>query len=207
MREVTTTATVYQYSELSETAKKSAYQRWAENCLDYEWWECTEESFKEILSIFGFNMEKIEFSGFSSQGDGASFFGSGTYKRGWKKAFHDAYGKTVPDGYAEIYRHLCAIDAIQREYFYRIVVDIKRNHYCHYSHSRAMDIQLEDIRGWKWERPLQNDSTVEDNFRLLADELYRMLEREYDYLRSRETFEDFMAHECEYTEEGEVYRD
>ena len=44
---------------------------------DFNWWECTEEHTKEHLrSEYGFAMDELQWSGFCSQGDGASFTGA-----------------------------------------------------------------------------------------------------------------------------------
>jgi hypothetical protein len=47
------------------------------NVEHYDWWEYTEENTKEHLRIeYGFIMDGLLWSGFSSQGDGASFTGA-----------------------------------------------------------------------------------------------------------------------------------
>lgn len=48
--------------------------RWRQ--LDHGWWETTRECFKASMRVVGIEVEKIYFSGFSSQGDGACFEGS-----------------------------------------------------------------------------------------------------------------------------------
>ena len=66
------TITVYKFNELSENAKKTAIEKnrnW--HVSDSNWYEYTLESWKQLLSSIGIENAEIQFSGFSSQGDGA----------------------------------------------------------------------------------------------------------------------------------------
>lgn len=85
---------VYKYDELDDKAQERAYEKWAENALDYEWWDCSYDDFDSVATALGFSidrkdsswisngithhsqMPKIYFSGFWSQGDGLCFSGS-----------------------------------------------------------------------------------------------------------------------------------
>ena len=40
-----------------------------------KWWDCVESDFKEDMLLVGIDVDRIFFSGFSSQGDGACFVG------------------------------------------------------------------------------------------------------------------------------------
>ena len=73
----TKTYTIYNYSELSDKAKEKAIE-WAQNCLreDNYYFEDVQDNWREKLEKFGFSEVKISFTGFWSQGDGASFTGS-----------------------------------------------------------------------------------------------------------------------------------
>ena len=66
---------IYKFSELSKTAQNNAIEhtRSDEYYLDYEWYSFTYEDFKTILELIGFYNIETRFSGFYSQGDGASF--------------------------------------------------------------------------------------------------------------------------------------
>lgn len=64
----------YTYDQLEASAKERAKQWWAEGSGDDNWWyETTLDEAKEGLSKIGFSDPDISFSGFGSQGDGASF--------------------------------------------------------------------------------------------------------------------------------------
>jgi len=45
------------------------------NTQHTEWWDCTYDDFKSDMSLTGIDVAKMMFSGFWSQGDGASFTG------------------------------------------------------------------------------------------------------------------------------------
>ena len=65
-------------TELKERDPKrfeKEYYKWAENALDYEWYDYVEETFIEDCGKLGVRVDKITFSGFWSQGDGAAFTG------------------------------------------------------------------------------------------------------------------------------------
>lgn len=68
------------FYELSAEAKKKAIEEERETIrgrFDWEWWQYTVESFVNEVSILDFYIEArdVEFSGFYSKGDGASFTG------------------------------------------------------------------------------------------------------------------------------------
>ena len=67
---------VFKFSELDDRAKERARDWYRNGALDYEWWDCTFDDAKQCLALAGFDVDKIYFSGFSSQGDGACFNGS-----------------------------------------------------------------------------------------------------------------------------------
>jgi hypothetical protein len=73
--ETETEQTEFIYEDLSPKAKEKALM-WFSSTLDYEWWEGTYDSAKEDAKAKGFDIEDIRFSGFWSQGDGASWTGS-----------------------------------------------------------------------------------------------------------------------------------
>lgn len=50
------------------------YRQW--NVEHVDWWDCVEETFKSDMAAIGVRVDKILFSGFWSQGDGACFEGA-----------------------------------------------------------------------------------------------------------------------------------
>lgn len=67
------TKTVYKLSELSPKAKDRAIEHWRELQSHDEIHESIYEDAKTCLAYFGFTEIEISYSGFGSQGDGASF--------------------------------------------------------------------------------------------------------------------------------------
>lgn len=62
-----------EFEDLSQQAKDNAIRLYGEPPDD--WYECVYERFKEEGFAKGFSIDEIQFSGFSSQGDGASWTG------------------------------------------------------------------------------------------------------------------------------------
>lgn len=91
----TKTIELFTFDELSETAKQNAIKQLWDINIDYEWYECTIEEFKDQLYFAGFSNIKIDFSGFYSQGDGLSFTGDFNNKNINKKA--DIYYQSIKD--------------------------------------------------------------------------------------------------------------
>lgn len=69
--------TLYQFDELNDKAKEKARNYYCENWMSHEWWDSTYEYMKEEGEHkHGFRVDDIRFSGFWSQGDGASWCGA-----------------------------------------------------------------------------------------------------------------------------------
>ncbi len=64
------------FTELPDNLKQKVLQKhWTIN-INHEWWDLTVDNLeKQLEEDFGFSNVKISFSGFASQGDGASFTG------------------------------------------------------------------------------------------------------------------------------------
>ena len=75
----TKTINVYSFDELSEQAKEKAREWFRAGTLDYEWWDGVFEDAKRVGALIGIGIDDIRFSGFWSQGDGASLSGTYTY--------------------------------------------------------------------------------------------------------------------------------
>lgn len=67
--------TAYRYQDLNDHAKERARLWYVEHGLSYDWWDDVYEMAKEDGVELGFNIDDINFSGFWSQGDGASWTG------------------------------------------------------------------------------------------------------------------------------------
>lgn len=198
--------TVYKFSELSDRAKERARDWFRQGDLDYDWWEFIYEDAAHIADLLGIDLRTkrvklmngdvrydpcIFFSGFCSQGDGACWEGTYSYKRGSVKAV-----KEYAPQDRELHRIAECLFDIQRKRFYRVTASVK--HRGHYYHSGCMDIDVDmDI----------NDTGVADDVRQLlcdfADWIYKQLNSEYDYRMSDEAVDEGIeANEYEFNEDG-----
>lgn len=76
----------YQFAQLDNHAKEVARNWYREGGLDYNWWDITDE-WKTEIEEMGFQNVDIAFSGFYSQGDGASFTGNHFDLNKWTEWF------------------------------------------------------------------------------------------------------------------------
>ena len=162
MRMQTNTFPVYTYGELSDEAK-SKVQSWWSADLDYD---CIYEDAATIADLFGLDIRRtrktlmngghrydptIYWSGFWSQGDGASFEGTYKYKKGALKAVKAYCGD------AEVHRIVNGLQDVQRRHFYKLTARMGRgagsNFYSHsntcllYTSDAADDLLCVDLGG------------------------------------------------------------
>jgi hypothetical protein len=203
--------TVYQVGELSDRAKDKA-RAWYREAGPYDdWHECVFDDFETICAILGVRLKTrsvglygggtrqkpcIWFSGFSSQGDGASFEGALGFAKGAPKAIR----AHAPED-SELHHIADALQAIQRRNFYQLRADIsQRWRYCH---EYSMSITVERDSPNNQAMTADAEDTVTELLRDLARWLYRQLEREYDYQTSDEvTDEAILANEYTFTGDG-----
>lgn len=172
MRTITIEKTLYTIHELKAQNQKAfdnALSEWAESqCADSYWYERTIDDFREYARFLGFDIADngVSFTGFGSQGDGASFRGqfslsgygltleSGGYSqcapivethkaiKTAKRCFYRALCKAIP---VEYMRDIRGLFANPKSCAY-VVID-KSGHYPHeyaMSHDSGVDI-LSDI--------------------------------------------------------------
>jgi hypothetical protein len=197
MRQITTN--LYRFSELSDSAKETARNWYRENALDYEWYDFTIEDAKEIGKLFGLEIDKIYFSGFWCQGDGASFTGSYSYAKGALKAVK-AYAPTD----TELHSIVSDLQSIQTRNFYSLGASISVSG--HYSHSGSMSFTTYGDCKLDYHDITESDeSALTDQLRYFADWIYKRLYDEYYYLMSDECIDETIeANEYEFTESGDI---
>ena len=151
MRTETTTRTLYKFSELSPEAQQHALEeqsRFESEVFDPEY---IYDDAATIADLFGLDIcqtretrtngehyyaPTIYYSGFSSQGDGACFEGTYSYKPGSLKAVKDYAGQDE-----RLHRIVKALQDIQRKNFYQLTARCK--HSGHYYHSGCMSVDVE----------------------------------------------------------------
>ena len=206
MRTVTEIKTIYKFDELGEYAKQNALSEWHENGLDYEWYDCVYEDAKEIGRRMGIKIDKIFFSGFSCQGDGACFEGEYAYAKGCQKAVRD-YAPVDE----ELHRIVDTLVAIQRPHFYQLSARVKQSgHYLHRFCTSFGVYKADPVTGcddnlsYFGEDARKDEENLIETIRDFMLWIYRQLESEYDVLSSMEYFQECaLASQWEFSEDGE----
>ena len=186
------TITTYSFSELSEEAKQKAIEngRISEIEVCDEWYEFVYEDFTNKLEKLGYIDPQFQFSGFWSQGDGASFTCEVDLET-WIK------GK-------DKYKHLSA-------YISDGLVEATITRLTHqYSHKNTCTAEITYLLAvlTPEEEELINELEAElEAERLqLCEDLYADLEKEYEHFISDESIvESLEANEVEFLEDGTVY--
>ena len=221
MRVMTITKEVYTFEELDESAKEKAREWWRKGALDYDWWQWTYDDFERICEVLGVEIaqnrpninhgkgKQLWFSGFYSQGDGACFAGTYTYKKGSCKAI-----RALRPMDEELHRIADTLRDLQRVVFYDAYVSITQDG--RYSHPGTMSASIEPYAEVAYPQisnacyfPTAFQEKLTDDFlealRDLAHWLYRTLEREHDYLLSDESVdESIRINEYEFTSDGRI---
>jgi hypothetical protein len=179
-----------------------------------DWYEFTIDYWKEKLEALGYGNPDIMFSGFWSQGDGASF------------TCDQVPLPSTDPGVMEAWNQLVRAAALLGEDITEEPGDLaygsmKRSRGCHYYHESSVDLYQE------WNDPPYGNMTppdglqpfvdaliaavesyfsnLEDTVRDLCRQIYRDLEKEYEYLTSDEAVEETLdANEYEFDEEGDI---
>ena len=184
--------TVYDFSELSDSAKDNAIAKYACN---YDWWDSSYDDFVQVLEILGFDVQNyanpkngpnIEFSGFSHQGSYAAFSGSYCYRKNMMKAIKEYAPKD------EVLHEIAsALFEMQRTCFYALSAKFT------YSYYRGYSIDMEDSRRqYGWMDSIETEGEFRRILKKLSNWIYDSLEKEYEYRMSYECFQD----ECDANE-------
>ena len=197
--------TLYQFNELSDKAKEKARDWYREGALDYEWYDSVYEDAGAIAKILGITFAEkkndrpaIQFSGFSSQGDGASFTGKYAYAKGAHKAIRAYASKD-----AELARIADELLALQRAANYQLTATIYR-HSSHYVHDMTMGFDVYKLGNSHTQDATQEqEDALKEALRGFARWIYRQLEQEHDYLLSAECVDaTIIANEYEFEADG-----
>jgi hypothetical protein len=178
----------------------------------HDWWDCTYDDFVGYAADRGFVIDPkhIQFTGFWSQGDGASFTGSVDVPK--FIAFHKL--ETAYPWIMKLFEHGGEVDATA----WRI-----SNRYAHENTCRAQVITCDefsaviDTKGddtryaviVEWDTQLQSDldqlgKDIEQTRRELCRHLYQQLEAEYDHLTSDDAvWEAIVANDLHNQEEDD----
>lgn len=224
------TITAYKYDELQGRAKEKASEKLREWATDHEWWDGVYDLAKEDGEQRGFEIDDIRFSGFWSQGDGASWTG---YVK--ISTFLDWYMETYPED--PFHAQYIVLRELVRDDWIDAKVAVNRRGY-HYVHSNTIDVGealwdfLEDevndedkrTETLKSEGVLKDanvaqlcdginiavtmdelNSDIKRCVKEFADEIYKRLEDEYESLVTDEAISEMAdANDYRFDEYGDV---
>ena len=193
--------TVYTIDELSGAAKENARVWYRDQGLHDDWYDFVYEDFETICRIIGVTLAttpvrlygggtrdkpQVWFSGFSFQGDGASFAGRYRYAEGAARAIRAHAPQDT-----ELHRIADELRAIQRKNFWQLNAGIQqRGRYCH---EYTMTIEVErDSPTWQPMTDGAEDAVIEA-MRDLARWLYRQLRSEYEHQTSDDAVDENLA--------------
>lgn len=185
------------YQDLSEERKEQERQHYREYGLRYDWWAGIYDYAHDTAAKFGLDIDDIFFSGFCSQGDGASY--TGTIK------FKACDASELPEGVRGVYQTLHEIDSLIKilnsdECIY---MDVYRDASM-YSHEGSMrfswDQYVWDDAGGLNALIYSREEEVCEALRDYARWIYRTLEEEYEHLTLDETIDE-QLHDEEYDDE------
>lgn len=186
--------TVYTIQELTGEARSRALQKLAEWNTSHDWWDYTVDDAKRMGAILGIQIDDVRFSGFSSQGDGASFVGSYRYANGSRKAIR----REAPQD-TELHRIADKLADIERRNFYRLTATVTERRGAHYAHEYTVDVETDDGR----DDDTGDKGTLADTLRDFMRWVYKQLEQEYEYQTSEQAcIESADANEYEFDESG-----
>lgn len=176
------TVTLYKFDELSEEAKqKSLDENRYINTENWCWWHNVEDMFKESMAKLGYTVEKIYFSGFNSQGDGACFEGDVEIVD-WLKA-HKLSNK-----YRSLYNYVAehggSVNIAQVGHYYHersMAFDENNSFYYEMDSESKAATQMTEVM-----------ELIENEAEEKARELYKDLESESDYLMSDDVVADVL---------------
>lgn len=162
--------------------------------VDHDWWDSTYDAFTHDMKAIGIDVDKMYFSGFWSQGDGACFEGQ---VRDWELMLK-SIGYTDP----------VLVQFAKDNWVFT------STHSGHYYHSNSMSFSYplegtgeteewlisvygperddDDLRNRVWAAKLmqfdfeQIHNELCEAFKSHADDLYKMLEQEHEFLTSEE---------------------
>lgn len=189
MQIITTKTQVYKYNELPKEVQSKVLENLYDLNTDYEWYELTIDESKKHLSEMGFDEATISFSGFSSQGDGASFDASVDLKK-WLKIHR------LSNKYRALYNHADEVS----------VSITKSGHYEH-EYTMGIDSDYYSLESEKAQNQLlELENKILEDAREEARIIYKTLEKEYEYLTNEDAIiETIEANDYNFTINGKIF--
>ena len=189
--------TIYKFDELPEDVKKLVVEKNRDINVDFEdWCDYVIDDAKEIGKLMGIDIDRIYFSGFWSQGDGACFEGDYSYKIGSVKAV-----KSYAPMDKELHRIAVELAKAQRKFFFKLSARIKQSG--HYMHEMCTNIEVFDDYG-DWVNEYAEES-IKEVLRDYMRWIYKQLEENYEFLTNEDAIiETLMVNDFEFDEYGNI---
>ena len=189
------TIDTYTFDELDDAAKERAREWWRRVGEGDDFWsEWPLDDAKAVLKLIGFTIDRIYYSGFWSQGDGACFEGA------WSAANVNA---TALKAYApvdkELHRIADAVQAFAVRYPGAFLTVKHRGHYYH-QYETVFTVQAFDNEDNEID---VDEQPIIDAARDAMEWIYRQLKATYEYKDADAQVDDTIrANEYEFTKEG-----
>lgn len=205
----------YSFDELSPQAKENAIQNNREIAIEgFDWWDPIIEGFTENMEKIGMGDVKCEFSGFYSQGDGASFTGKIADNKKFLDAlevnpFRSEKAPLAPEKFEVAFIDFCD----------RIYISIDRDSSRYYHHNTIsanveldgddeieLDLGFGALIEFKVSKLCDEiEPAITTWARASAKELYNDLEKYYEEQTSDETIaEDLRSGGYQFDEDGNL---
>lgn len=193
----------YDVTRLDRKAREKVLDDWRRMQTDHDWWDFTYEDAKRMGALMGITVEDIQFTGFCSQGDGASF--TGTYKgdvNGADAVCEECGGQDAT--LIDIAEKLTLLYATWKLEHGRIWEgSIARMSGLHSHSGMILTGYSDDEEDYAGKAARAMDIACEVQIKRFADWLYSQLEAEYDYLTSDEAvIETIRANELRFDSSG-----
>lgn len=186
-----------QFKDLPEERKQRLRDEYREVNVYDDWYEYVYDWAKDDAAKFGLDIAYIYFSGFWSQGDGASFSGRLQFKECLDSELPDEVRDSV---YAPLKETNALLNILDRDVYLAISVGCEGR----YSHEGTMSFEWFDIyNDEQLEIIYTCEEKVQEALRDYARWLYRTLEEEYEYLTSDEAIDQYL-NDQDYNDEGEM---
>ena len=181
----TETIKLYKFEELSEEVQEKVIEKKYDINLHHEWWESIYEMYMQDET--GFDIDKIYFSGFWSQGDGAR---NEAYQKDWSRVI-----KLIKNGDINIYG------------------SFKQSGHYYHSKSYSDNLDAEMTNDWYGKNYSNIEDILEDileeireYYEDVCNKIYHSLEQGQEHYSSREAIEEtIISNDYEFTEDGEQY--
>jgi hypothetical protein len=201
MRQETIVRELLQFDELSEAAKEKARDWYREGLYNDSFeFEHVIDDAKTIGELMGIDIDKVYYTGFCSQGDGACFEGSYSYKKGSVKAV-----KEFAPLDTELHRIAIDLQAIQRRNFYQLTANVKQSGRGYHSNCTLVEVWKNDAQQ-NYAHDYASDDVELEVKELLKDYMnwiYKQLDKQNDYISSNEYIDEgIICNNYEFLESG-----